>query len=325
MLNWINNNKSLLNVLKLLWAVIILYLWIKLSVYFTWEKISIVEDEMYTTWSSSVDEYDDSRKNLIEKHEVAALEQESAVDVYKDLDWEQNEYLLKFQNMCLSNISFCAKIKFQWDFSQKDKYMYLASSMYVLKHLETNMQFGRPVKTQLKKITINNDAGTRRWFANWDTITINLWTVSSYVEFFELVVHEMWHVLDLGMIRWFSDQKSSIYTEFGRSVLEIDDPSLEFYKLSWQSEKIRNSGAKKEDFCSGYGMTNPFEDFAECHNLYLNHNAVFRHWAQNNEIMKQKYNFMANLYGWIYMFDSNKDLDRAKLNSLWRPWDTTRM
>lgn len=325
MLNLKNNKKGFFIILKLLWAVIILYLWIKLSTYFTGEKISLVEDEIYTTWSSSVEEYDESRKNSIQKHDIAAVEQEIAVDKYKDLDWEQNEFLLKFQNMCLSNISLCAKIKFQWDFSQKDKYMYLASSIYVLKHLENNMQFGRPVKTQLKKISISNEVWARRGFANWDTVNINLWNVSSYVEFSELIAHEIWHVVDLGMIRWFSNQKSSVYTEFDRSVLEIDDPSIEFYKLSWQSEKIRNSASKKEDFCSGYGMTNPFEDFAECHNLYLNHNAAFRYWAQNNETIKQKYNFMANLYWWVYMFDSSKDLDRVKLNWLWRPWDTTKM
>jgi hypothetical protein len=43
-------------------------------------------------------------------------------------------------------------------------------------------------------------------------------------------------------------------------------------------------------------MSDPFEDFAECHNMYLNHNDIFKAWAQKNEIMKQKYNFLANLY-----------------------------
>jgi len=67
--------------------------------------------------------------------------------------------------------------------------------------------------------------------------------------------------------------------------------------LSWQSEKIRKSDAVKDDFCSGYGMTDPFEDFAECHNLYLNHNAIFKKMAISNDNMRKKYNFMANLYG----------------------------
>jgi hypothetical protein len=53
----------------------------------------------------------------------------------------------------------------------------------------------------------------------------------------------------------------------------------------------------KEDFCSGYGMSDPFEDFAECHNLYLNHHDYFRKLAMNNSTVKEKYNFMSNLYG----------------------------
>ena len=43
-------------------------------------------------------------------------------------------------------------------------------------------------------------------------------------------------------------------------------------------------------------MTDPFEDFAECHNLYLTHNAIFREWAKKNLVMRKKYNFFANLY-----------------------------
>jgi hypothetical protein len=319
------NNSKLFTFLKFIWAVIIIYLGIKLSVYFIWEKISIVDDQLYSTGSSSVEELDESWKDLLEKHEIAETEQIEAIDNYKDLEWEQNEYLMKFQAICLSNISLCAKVKFQWEFNQKDKYMYLASSIYVLKHIENNKQFGKTIKQQLKRININNKDGNRRWFANRETVTINLWMVKSYVEFLELVSHEMWHVVDLGMIRWFSDQKDWNYTEFWKKVFEIDDPSIEFYKLSWKSEKIRNANSVKEDFCSSYGMTDPFEDFAECHNLYLNHNAVFVYRAKNNEIMKQKYNFIANLYWWKYLFDSTKDLDRAKINWSWRPWDTTKM
>lgn len=308
-----------------MWAVVLLYLWIKLSVYFVGEKLNIAEDTLYVpnmTWEVN---YDDERKNLINKHDVADFVAEKVVDTLSDLDGEQNEFLMKFQHMCLSNISLCAKIKFQWDYSAKDKYMYLATSIYVLRHIDSNIQFGKPVKTQLKKITINNDIWTRRWFANWDTVTINLWSVAGYTEFLELLAHEMGHIVDLGMIIGHSRYKSSVYTEFGMSVFEIDDPSIDYYKLSWQSEKIRDSNSKKEDFCSGYGMTDPFEDFAECHNLYLNHNAVFSYWAEKSELMRQKYNFMANMYWWKYMFDSTNDLTRAKLNSSWRPWDTTKM
>ncbi|MCK9467047.1 MAG: hypothetical protein M0P94_01850 [Candidatus Absconditabacterales bacterium] len=321
----LKNNKKLFILLKFVGAVIILYLGIKLSVYFIGEKVDIVDEQLYISGSSSVEEFDESWKDLLEKHEIAEIEQTEAIDNYKDLEGEENEYLMKFQAVCLSNISLCAKIKFQGEFDIKDKYMYLASSIYVLKHIENTQQFGKTVKQQLKKININNETSTRRGFANWDTITINLGMVKSYVEFLELVSHEMGHVVDLGMIRGFSNQKDGNYTEFGKRVFEIDDPSIVFYKLSWQNEKIRKSNATKEDFCSSYGMTDPFEDFAECHNLYLNHNAIFAYRAQNNEIMKQKYNFIANLYGGKYLFDSSTDLNKAKLNGNWRPWDTTKM
>jgi hypothetical protein len=40
--------------------------------------------------------------------------------------------------------------------------MYLASSIYVLKHIENNQQFGKGLKQQLKKISINNELNARR-------------------------------------------------------------------------------------------------------------------------------------------------------------------
>ena len=43
-------------------------------------------------------------------------------------------------------------------------------------------------------------------------------------------------------------------------------------------------------------MNDPFEDFAECHNLYLNHQKLFRFFTQSSDILKDKYNYFANLY-----------------------------
>jgi hypothetical protein len=41
--------------------------------------------------------------------------------------------------------------------------------------------------------------------------------------------------------------------------------------------------------------------------------------------MKQKYNFLANLYWGKYMFSSTSDLAKSNSDSSWRPWDTTKM
>jgi hypothetical protein len=324
MLKVIKNRKVFFNFLKLLWAVIILYLWLKLSVFYTWEKTDLLEDKLYETISTGGQIFDEEWLDFVWKHD-APSQDSSVISQLLERNSQEDMYRVRLDSICKSNKIFCDKIKFQGDFTNKDKYIYMASSIYVLRHIERNIKFGRDITKQLNRIVINDDVWSRRWFANWDSVTINLGSVSSYVEFLELLVHELWHVVDLWIVRWYSSQKSDIYTEFGRSVLEIDDPSIEFYKLSFQSEKVRDSQSVKEDFCSWYGMTNPFEDFAECHNLYLNHNAIFRLWAQENEIMKKKYNFMANLYGGVYMFDSSKDLEKAKNNKLWRPWDTTKM
>ena len=79
----------------------------------------------------------------------------------------------------------------------------------------------------------------------------------------------------------------------------------------------------KEDFCSWYGMSDPFEDFAECHNLYLNHHDYFRKLAMNNSTVKNKYNFMSNLYGWKYINDSEARYE--KWSNSYRVWDTTKI
>ena len=70
-------------------------------------------------------------------------------------------------------------------------------------------------------------------------------------------------------------------------------------------------------------MTNPFEDFSECHNLYLNHNDLFQAFAQRNSNMKNKYNFFANLYGGYYM--NNSQMNPEEVSGVWRAWDTTRI
>jgi len=47
--------------------------------------------------------------------------------------------------------------------------------------------------------------------------------------------------MDLGALQGKSKIKSNLYTEFGKKNFAIDDPSLEYYKYSRQSETIRKS------------------------------------------------------------------------------------
>lgn len=108
-------------------------------------------------------------------------------------------------------------------------------------------------------------------------------------------------------------------------VFAIDDLSLIFYKLSRDKETIRKAEAKKKDFCSGYGMSDPFEDFAECFNLYVHHNSFFKTIAKNNTILKQKYNMIAALFDGKYLNTSSQDLQLIKNDPTRRPRDTTKL
>ena len=201
--------------------------------------------------------------------------------------------------------------------------MKFAYSAYLLQILDKNIKNWSNPSDALLSMLINEQKWSRRGSANRNTITINLWWMKYDNEFFQVISHEMWHIVDLGWLQWTSKKKSQIFTEFNKAVFAIDDPSLEYYKYSRSSEKVRKSWMVKEDFCSWYGMSDPFEDFAECHNLYLNHHDYFRKLAMNNSNMKSKYNYFSNLYGWKYI--NNSEVKYENWSDSYRAWDTTKL
>ncbi|MDR0651505.1 MAG: hypothetical protein LBG59_09220 [Candidatus Peribacteria bacterium] len=70
-------------------------------------------------------------------------------------------------------------------------------------------------------------------------------------------------------------------------------------------------------------MTDPFEDFAECHNFYLNHHDLLVTLARTNESLAAKFNYFANLYGGDFFSDSS--FTSQGVETTWRAWDTTRI
>jgi hypothetical protein len=79
------------------------------------------------------------------------------------------------------------------------------------------------------------------------------------------------------------------------------------------------------DFVSGYGMTNPFEDFAECHNMYQYHRDVFAYLASTSAILQRKYDYFNDLYQAKYLSANFNPTDLTALDVDVRVWDTTRM
>ena len=228
------------------------------------------------------------------------------------------------ENVC-NVVDMCNKIEFNGNFSDTEKYTYAKIITKIIQFIDDNSNENQQMQDVITAININNGNGNRRWYATHDTVILNLWSVQSTKEFINLSTHEMGHITDLGYIQWSSPKRDKNFTEFGKAVFAIDDPSLSFYKLSRDKETIRKATAKKKNFCSGYGMSDPFEDFAECFNLYINHNSFFKQLGKTDTILKNKYNFIASIFNGAYISSNSQDLSLIKNNNSRRPRDSTKI
>ena len=291
--------KQFRNVMKVFGVAIAVYLALTVKIWITWETDEVTQFDYLE--SEAKNEEDSIQLDETEEHWAASA----------------------FAKLCSKYRSVCNKVSRYGTFTDEDKTFKLAYVAYLLKKLDENISRWKDPSQALDAMVINNAKWARRGNANRDTITINLWWMSYDSEFFQVISHEMWHIVDLGWLQWTSKKKSQNYTEFNKAVFAIDDPSLEYYKYSRLSETVRKSWMSKEDFCSWYGMSDPFEDFAECHNLYLNHHDYFRKLAMNNSTVRNKYNYFSNLYGWKFINDSEAKFENW--NNSYRVWDTTKI
>ena len=259
------------------------------------------------------------------------LVNEAINEIFNQMHWawstsqDDSLYQKKFQDICFINLNTCMKIRFKWEFNYKDKYIYLASIIKTVSFIDQNSKFENSVASVLEEITITLDQGKRRWHSTRNEITINAWWLTSYAEFLEVFTHEIGHIVDLWIIKWVDSVFDASFTEFGKVVFAQDDDSLRFYDYSFESEKDRKSDITRKDFVSWYGMSDPFEDFAESFNAYMNHNSYFKYLAKNNDILKKKYNFIANYFGGKFLYSNDSDLINVNKNIVRRPYDTTKL
>lgn len=130
-----------------------------------------------------------------------------------------------------------------------------------------------------------NGTQKRRGMANSSTVILNRKNIPDS-EFVAVFLHELGHVVDLGML---SSKRGPISTFNG--VYE-SDPSVKFYGVAWDSEIQKKPLLSQSDFISGYGGTDPYEDFAESYNFYLLHGEEFRNRAKKNTAWAERYNFL---------------------------------
>ena len=291
--------KQFRNMIKVLGVAIAVYLALTFRIWLTWESDEVWKFDYLENETKSEEYLVDSEES--EGHWAGSL----------------------FAKICNKYKSICDKVSRSWVFDDEDKAKKFACVAFLLRKLDANITRGNNPSKALLAMLINEQKWARRGSANWTTMTINLWWMEYENEFFQVISHEMGHIIDLWWLQWVSKEKNPIFTEFNKPVFSVDDPSLEYYKYSRLSETVRKSWMTREDFCSWYGMSDPFEDFAECHNLYLNHHDYFRKLAMNNSTVKNKYNFMSNLYWWKYINNSEAKYEDWK--DSYRVRDTTKI
>jgi hypothetical protein len=173
--------------------------------------------------------------------------------------------------------------------------------------------------TRLKNLTLTFDSNARRGLGGGGTIILRCVNVTDQ-ELVGVLVHEMGHVQDTGVMQGSYQAGSSEFKD-GDTPIYKDDESLEFYRISFNSENHKLASATDDDFVSGYAQSNVFEDFAETYNYYILHGIEFRQLMKTNLALAQKYYFMKDKVFSGQEFN-NGDLDNIS-NSDRRNYDAT--
>ena len=155
-----------------------------------------------------------------------------------------------------------------------------------------------------------SDTG-RRGLGGGDTIILRCQNVTD-AELVGVLVHEVGHIMDTGVLTGSSKTTISEFRDGTARVYE-NDPSLEFYRLSFENEATLREDASEYDFVSGYAMSDPFEDFAETYAYYILHGTEFRDLTDNNLILSKKYEYMKTVVfeGREY-FNGDEEIDQTE-------------
>jgi len=137
-------------------------------------------------------------------------------------------------------------------------------------------------------------------------------------ELIGVLVHEVAHNVDYTYLNYRKHEQRSSFMD-GNSPVYITDPSLDFYRISWEDDKTRKETAINLDFVSGYAKADPFEDFAEAYTYYVLHGNDFKELAKSSPNLYAKYRFMKFRVFKGQEFDTDDGIVRAE----YRPWDTT--
>lgn len=230
------------------------------------------------------------------------------------------------KQLTCSDVGICDKVHF-WDgYTTKQKTDYYTAILYTIDNIQKAFPAAyKKLSESIFSISLSPTLSDRRWRWGSKTIIINTADITSIQEFREILTHELGHIIDLGSIVWKNSTMDPNFTLSNKASFSIDDPSLQFYRISWANTTTKKADASFTDFVWGYAMTTPYEDFSESFNMYLRHHDVFRAMALQSEKLQKKYNYVQSLVGGYFFQADRKTVSLVTSNNNWRPWDSTRM
>lgn len=142
-------------------------------------------------------------------------------------------------------------------------------------------------------------------------------------EFRALMIHEIGHVFDLNddqtCLGGTSANGISLFKD-GTDIIYKNDPSIDFYSISWQHEKMQRANVNAKDFVTGYAATDAFEDLAESFAYFILQNAAFKERAQSNRAIAAKYNWLNKHFSSVSTYAIGQDEWQGQV-----PWDATKL
>lgn len=234
-----------------------------------------------------------------------------------------NQASLKLDQLCTLYSDLCNKTTREWSYTDQELLLYQLLVVYLVKQIDQRLVADTSLRYTLSVLKHFQDTQGRRGSAGHTNIKINTAKIPNYQEYWEVLTHEMGHIVDLGVVNGKGKNKNTSFTEFGQIQRANNDPSLSFYSISRQGENIRQKKATFKDFVSGYAMQGVYEDFAESINMYFNHHALFVSLAENNPALQQKLAFLTTLFGGSFFKDDAAHLSAMKSEE--RPRDTTKI
>jgi len=173
----------------------------------------------------------------------------------------------------------------------------------------------------LKNLIIKNEKHVSRGMANSKKIILHTDSIGTDDEMIAVLVHELGHVIDLGGLHSINGGASAFKDK--TKTFFKGDPSVDFYSITWKDSHTKKNEIVREDFVSGYAMSNCFEDFAESFLFYRMHGEKFRYLAERSEVMGEKYDFFKEHVFEGKEFQTEKEVSAEFIAGKSLVWDAT--